>query len=582
MILDGESLGRGVTFSSDVAIIGAGPAGIVVALELARRGYDSVIIESGETSFRPDIQRLAEAAEWDSHRHAPMWMATRRQLGGASVVWGGRCVPFDPIDFEHRPHISELAWPIAYDELRPLFQRACDWLVCGRPVFDAATAKLPATLAPGLQDQEVRTSELERWSLPTNFGHEYGSLLETSRRVRLITGLTCTEIITEADGSSVQRLQCRTLRGGSVQVAARHYVVASGGLESTRLLLASRGREGQAVGDHSGHLGRWYMGHAQGVVANLHLSGPPKETLFNYERDTDGVYVHRRFTFSREFQRSESLPNIVAWIANPDLANHRHGRGQLSLAYLLLRSPLGRIFAPDAQRLSLTGEEVPGSPYAAAPQSPLRSHLVNVLREPLASMRFGFGFGSRRFLARRRRVPGFFAYSARNVYPLQYHGEHRPQRESRVSLTDERDRLGMPMLNIDVRFSQADVDGVVRAHELWDAYLRRNGSGRLDYLSDDVTEAVRQRLGAGFHQSGTTRMSARPEDGVVDPDLAVHGTPNLSIASSSTFVTSSQANSTFMIVLMALRLSDHLATVLAANRVHDPQALEQPEPARVP
>jgi 2-polyprenyl-6-methoxyphenol hydroxylase-like FAD-dependent oxidoreductase len=78
MILDGESLGNGVAISADVAVIGSGPAGIVVALELARHGYDSIVVESGETSFRSDMQRLADAAEWDAHRHAPMWIATRR------------------------------------------------------------------------------------------------------------------------------------------------------------------------------------------------------------------------------------------------------------------------------------------------------------------------------------------------------------------------------------------------------------------------------------------------------------------------------------------------------------------------
>jgi hypothetical protein len=563
MILDGESLGSGVSLSGDVAVIGAGPAGIVVALELARRGYDAIVIESGERSFRPDIQGLADAAEWDTHRHAPMSMATRRQLGGASVIWGGRCVPFDPIDFEHRPNIVDLAWPIGYGELLPFFERACDWLVCGRPVFDAAAAGLPRTLAPALQDKEVRTSELERWSLPTNFGQEYRSQLESSRHIRLITGLTCTEILMDAGASGVQRLECRTLTGGNVQVAAKHYVVACGGLESTRLLLASPGREGRPIGDHSGHLGRWYMGHVEGVVANLHLSGPPKSTIFDYERDSDGVYVRRRLTFTKEFQRRESLPNIVSWIANPDLADYRHRSGQLSLAYLALKSPMGRRLSPDAQRLSLIGEEVPGSPYAPSPGSPLLRHVGNILRQPVASIRFAFGFGAKRFLARRRRIPGFFAYSSRNVYPLQYHGEHIPQLDSRVDLAADRDRLGMPRLRIDVRFSQSDVDGVVRAHELWDAYLRRNNYGRLEYLHEDVAAAVRRRVGAGFHQSGTTRMSARPEDGVVDPHLALHGVPNLSVASSSTFVTSSQANSTFMIVLLALRLADHLNTVLS-------------------
>ena len=68
-------------------------------------------------------------------------------------------------------------------------------------------------------------------------------------------------------------------------------------------------------------------------------------------------------------------------------------------------------------------------------------------------------------------------------------------------------------------------------------------------------------MGGGFHQAGTTRMSA-PADGVVDQNLAVHGVPNVYVASSSTFVTSGQANSTFMIVAFAVRLADRLARQL--------------------
>ena len=75
-----------------------------------------------------------------------------------------------------------------------------------------------------------------------------------------------------------------------------------------------------------------------------------------------------------------------------------------------------------------------------------------------------------------------------------------------------------------------------------------------------------RRLGGGFHQAGTTRMSASSADGVVDQSLAVHGVPNLYAASRSTFVTSGQANSTFMIVAFAVRLADPSGT--AASNCH--------------
>lgn len=57
---------------------------------------------------------------------------------------------------------------------------------------------------------------------------------------------------------------------------------------------------------------------------------------------------------------------------------------------------------------------------------------------------------------------------------------------------------------------------------------------------------------------GATRMSARPEDGVVDGDCRVHGVANLFVASSSVFPTGSYANPTLTIAALALRVADEL------------------------
>jgi choline dehydrogenase-like flavoprotein len=191
---------------------------------------------------------------------------------------------------------------------------------------------------------------------------------------------------------------------------------------------------------------------------------------------------------------------------------------------------------------------------------------MNVARDCPSVARFAVGFGVRRFLAGGRKAPGFFsAYSGENCYPLQYNGEQIPSRHSRVSLASDRDAVGMPRLNIDLRFSQADVDGILRCHEVWDEYLQRNCCGRLEYVSPDPGSVVWSMLGGGTHQLGTTRMASKAEDGVVNEHLAVHGITNLFVASSSVMLTSSQANPTFMVIVLALRLADRLTRELRAT-----------------
>jgi choline dehydrogenase-like flavoprotein len=545
---------------ADVAIVGAGPAGIVIALELAEAGHRVALLESGGTRFDPEVQRLGDAVGVDP-RHVELSLATRNQLGGASNIWGGRCVPFDPIDFEARQIVGDTRWPLGHGEVSPYVQRACEWCRCGDAVFDAGQlSELSGrSIVPGFADGEVRANTLERWSLPTNFGRVYRRALERSPSLRLETGLTCTEIVPEANRSAegarrVRYLEARSRDGRRVEIEATRYVLAAGGLGSTRLLFASTRHDPEGIGNHSGHLGRWYMAHVEARVGRVRFATAPEQTIYGHERDHDGVYVRRRFTVSPEAQRELGLPNVAIWMVNPEIADASHGSGILSFVYLMLISPLGRYFVAEGIRQAHTKSSRPTT---------VRAHLRNVARQIGPATAFAIAFGYRRFLKRGRKVPGFFVPSAANTYPLLYHGEHLPHWQSYVEPSSERDAMGMPRLRTHLHFSDEDVRNVRRAHELLDRSLREQGLGEVELLYDDVEGAVREQLFGGYHQAGTTRMSDQAEDGVVDRNLAVHDFEDLFVASSSTFPTSSQANSTFTLIAFAVRLADRLAGELS-------------------
>jgi hypothetical protein len=559
MIISASDILDGARLDAGLVVIGAGPAGIVCALEAARRGVDVVLIETGNTKQSPEYQKLSVAHRQHPDVHAPVELAISRQLGGTSSIWGGRCVPYDRVDFVERDVAPNSTWPVTYEDVQSYFERACQWMVCGRSIFDVNELDhLPRHMIAGLEDGAVSTSSLERWSLPTDFGKVYADDLRDAAGLRVITDATCVRINLEGDNERAKDIECRTLSGRSFTVAAEDIIVAAGGLESARLLMCSPGPGGRSIGDHSGQLGHWYMAHLEGVIADLVLTTPVEDTIYWYERDIDGSYVRRRFTFAESYLVEHGLPNISGWIANPELADASHRNAHLSLTYLALISPLGFLFAPTAQRLSLTGSNIPGTPYGMAKRSSVWAHLRNVLRQPIETMRFFVDFGIKRVFARGRKPPGFFVGNRANRYPFQYHAEHLPHYDSCVRLAEDVDDLGMPKLDIDILFSDEDIEGVLAAHRHWDSYLRASGVGRLEYLADDLVAAVRSRTGGGFHQVGTTRMSKDPEKGVVDENLAVHGVPNVHVVSSSVFVTSGQANSTFMIVVFAIRLIERL------------------------
>jgi choline dehydrogenase-like flavoprotein len=548
--IDARSLTSGTELEADVAVVGAGPAGITLALELADAGHSVLVIESGGDKPNAQTQRLADTAGEDPG-HAGMRIATRRQVGGASNIWGGRCVPFDPIDFQPRRATEGARWPVGYAELEGYYARACTWCKCGEAVFNVRNAANLAgrAIVPGWKEGEMSAATLERWSLPTNFAREYGTRMANAPRLRLVRNLTCTEIVCAQDGASVEHLTARTEEGKSVKVRAARYVLACGGLEATRLLLASDRVHPGGIGNHAGHLGRWYMGHVEARIARVHFTTPPEETIYDYERTPDGVYVRRRFTFSPQCLIQHELPNMAMWLENPEMSDAGHRKGVMSLVYLLLVSPLGGY---------LVSEGIREHQINATIRTPARAHVANVVRDLRATTAFALSFGYRRVLKRGRKAPGFFVPSRTNVYDLLYQGEHLPNHASHVELTSTRDAVGVRRLATHIAIAERDLQGAVRAHELFDAYLQRHKVGHLEYIYKDPKRAIRERLSSGCHQSGTTRMAANPADGVLDPNGAVHGCENLYVASSSAFPTSSQANSTFMIVVFALRLADHL------------------------
>jgi choline dehydrogenase-like flavoprotein len=560
VILGPAEFAPGMTIETDVVVVGAGPIGIVTALVLASSGVRVALIESGLERTDRAAQELAIFdSRQNDYFHSRSELMVRRQVGGTSALWGGRCVKFDAIDFDDRPITARSPWPIRYEDVEPYLQRACDWAGCGEAAFNARDIPEVAQrdMVVGLPDEEVRTTDLERWSLPTRFGREYRDALRNAPCLTVWTGLTCTEIVTTEAGGAVDHLVVKSLDGRQGRVVAADYVIATGGLEATRLLLASDRHHPAGLGNAGGHLGRWYMSHVEGRVARVHFTAD--DVIYEHERDREGVYVRRRFTFSPRLQRELEMPNAAVWMVNPPISDPAHGSGILSGVYLTLISPVGRFLLAAAIREAHT--KTAGPPRILA-------HLRNIVWDLFPSIRFAVRFSYARFLRKGRKAPGFFVQGAGNRYVLHYHGEHLPHWESRVELTDERDALGMRRIRTHMHFSDADYRSVRKAINVIDEHLRRHGVGYVEWLADDVEASVHAFMQgyAGFHQAGITRMSETADGGVVDPHLQVHGVRGLYVASTSVLPTSSQANPTLVGIALGVRLAERLANARTRSR----------------
>ncbi len=546
MLTGATAIADGAILDTEVCVVGAGPAGIAVARELARDGIATLVLEAGGRSGDAGSQRLYAGTSDDPDRHLAPDRDRTRGVGGTSAMWGGRCMPFDPIDFAPRPWRD--GWPIDHATLAPFYRRAQTWVDCGRFAYDAAAAGLDGALLDGFADAALTTTTLERWSPPTHFGKSFAAALARDPTTTLVTHAVVVGLDTDAAGRRVERLRVRGPGGRRFTVRARRVVLAAGGLETARLLLATGRDHPVALGDHGGWLGRGYMCHLNGVVARLVLD-PDVAVLFGYERDADGVYVRRRLRLTDDVQRAQALPNMYAVLDRPLLDDASHRSAVLSLAYLAKR---------------LLQRQARGDGPAGTTGLYYR-HLRNLLRGAPEVLTVLPKFGRERFLAGRR-VPSLLLGGSDGAFHLSFHAEQSPQRDSAVELDTESDAFGVPKLRVRFRVAEVDVDGIHRAHLAIDAALRRWGRGRLAFLSPDPAADIRASKATLGHHLGTTRMARAPEDGVVDPDCRVHGVANLYVASAGVFPTSSQAHPMLTTLALALRLADHLRALGACER----------------
>lgn len=546
MIDDAVDLPDQSSLKADLCIVGAGAAGITLALGLIDSGLEVLLLESGGTEPEDDTQSLYGGSVADERMHSPPDRYRQRRLGGSTTIWGGRCMPFDPIDFEPRDFVAHSGWPFGPEALAPYYPQANRICEAGEFQYRAGAAfdrPIPPVI-PGFASEHFSFDTLERFSCPTDFAARYQHKLRGAKNLRVLLHANVTALHTDASGKTVQRATVKTLSGKIFEATAARWVLAAGGLEVARLLLASRDASSAGIGNAHDVVGRYYMCHVAGTLSTIRLAAASKTVHHGYDVSDEGIYCRRRLALKPEVQRRERLANFVGRLHHPRITDPSHRTGVLSLLYL------AKMFIPYEYGKRLHGEE-------RFSFGTWLKHVRNVVLDPFRTFAFAWHLFRDRKLADRK-FPSIIVEPKAPIYSLDFHAEQHPNPESRVTLSDEVDALGMPRIRIDWRYTEADVDTCRRAIALLAKDFETSGVGRFEYQEQDV-ETEMTRYGAyGGHHIGTARMGTDPATSVVDADGRVHGVDNLYVAGSAVFPTSSQANPTLTIVAMALRLADHL------------------------
>lgn len=242
---------------TDLCVIGAGAAGLTIARRFEGTGVRVCLIESGgmeADEAQEDLYRGENAAE-----NYGIETTRLRYFGGTLNHWTGVCGPLDPLDFEPRPWVGSIGWPITRDELMPYYRTANDVLDLGEFEYDPRRAA-PTRRFPDFDPDKLVLRLLRFSQPPTRLGEKYGPSIEASENVLCLLHANVVDFETDRNASRIAAVRVATLDGDEGTVRARVFVLACGGLENPRLLLNASATP-RGLGNEHGHVGRYFADH---------------------------------------------------------------------------------------------------------------------------------------------------------------------------------------------------------------------------------------------------------------------------------------------------------------------------------
>jgi choline dehydrogenase-like flavoprotein len=513
VFIDARTLPGNQKLEADLCIVGAGPAGVVLAIALAGEGRRIALVESGGYEADAMTQALNEGESIGlSYRISESRL---RYLGGSGNHWAGNCRPLSARNFAERDWIPHSGWPFGLSELNPYYVKARR--LCGTAQHGSGIAEIIA--AGGFPVPWSAPLETAIWQVsPVKcFGERFRLELANAPGITVLLNANLTQLVCNEDGRSIASARFSTLTGISFAITARNYVLACGGIENPRLLLAMASEQHPGgLGNEHDLVGRFFTEHPEIRVGALIYNHPIPTGIDHVVSNSAEVFAEG-FRVDDEFQCSARIADVAFWpLRTADATNS---------------IDLASEFGPLIQNLS--------------------SRLAG-------------------------RIPiGPRAYS---ILTISF--EQAPNPNSRVTLAEARDVLGMRRLRLDWRLN--DLDGLTFASAL-KLIGRETGRQRIGRfwlrppfrgLDLDRPESIRfdipilappsvhnqldTELRWGCHHMGTTRMHVDPRYGVVDEHARVHGLCNLYIAGSSVFPSAGLSNPTLTILALVFRLADHL------------------------
>ena len=499
-------------FNANVCVAGAGAAGITLAVEFARKGKKVLLLEGGG-AVREDSSQALYDSEIVGLPHRGIHTGRIRVKGGTTVRWGGQILELDALDFTPRLGVPDSGWPFPKSELTSFYERALHLEGLAKVERNDEAVwrdhNLPFTQFPDLE------AYLSRWCPEPDFARLHNKTLATHPNIHLWLHASAVELMMES--GTATGVRCRTLTGVEAIFQARKYIFALGGIESSRFFLQPR-PEGLPW-NRSGLLGQHFQDH---IDCNAAQVIPHNLASFH---DTFDPIFSRGFKYLPKLRLPSHLQSQLGTLSvGSTMGFEDTGKARMQAKNTIRNLMRGRFSEVSGGNITHTARHVP----------------------------MLFGQAWRYYIQRRAYAP-----PSVRIF-LRIHCQQEPTSRSSVTLTDQRDPLGLFRVRFDWQISEREL-ATIRQYIL---IAQQSLAGVARILPDDDlisgSPKFLARCDDSNHHMGGMRMSTSDSTGIVDPNLRLYGLTNTYICSSAVFPSSGFSNPTHTVLALALRLSDHI------------------------
>lgn len=527
MFLNADEVPQNTVIETDICVVGSGPAGLSFAREFEATGVRVAILESGALDIDDFAVSLTEG-EVVGLPYPDLTAIRQRVFGGAGIHWGGNVRHLEASDYDHRPEIGREGWPFSQDTLRPYYKRALEFFGLPSNSFDRAHWSKKNGKPWRFKDRNVVSQIFHTVGEDTYDGGKYWrQLFRSSRNIRVYLSATVVDIVADADVRRIEKLEVAKRDRTRFTVRATQFVLATGGIENARLLLLCDKQQKAGLGNDNGHVGKYFQEHLTNPNFAFLIPSDPHLNL--------------------GFYKGQSLPWGDAWgvLRLSDEILKKHALSNIRFQLATITNTFNENIESDGM-VSLGRLADPSNMF---PNEDILKHVANVIADIDYVASAGY-----------ERLTKYPNYPMKKVDVVGI-GEQLPNASSQVRLGRERDVLGQQRVVLDWQVTETDNDIVRKTVKLLAQFVGQSKIGRIvDQIPPGVFADVPPK--PHFHHMGTTRMHDNPKKGVVDGNSRIHRLENLFVAGSSVFPSSGNANPTYTIVALAIRLADHLKKVL--------------------